>query len=258
MEETNLKWRVLSASVPGSSHLRCGLECQDVNAVSVLSDGTLIVVVSDGAGSAKRAADGAALVAQSCVAHLEQHVEQSAPADSDGWKCLLVDCIEHARTAAFEFASRQTEAGNPTEYVDLATTVLIVVVTGAWVAAAQVGDGAIVSRSASGSLSVLTVQGDSEYINETTFITSSDYLAHAHFHVDERADITGVAAFSDGMQFLALKYADNTAHAPFFDPLLVFAARPDSSLSDLEEFLRSERVCGRTDDDKTLVLAVRL
>ena len=62
---------------------------------------------------------------------------------------------------------------------------------------------------------------------------------------------------TDGIQLLAVRYADNTAHEPFFEPLFEFAENPNSSNAELEEFLRSERVCERTDDDKTLVLAVR-
>lgn len=62
---------------------------------------------------------------------------------------------------------------------------------------------------------------------------------------------------SDGIQLLALRYADNTAHDPFFRPLFEFAGNPASTNAELEEFLRSERVCERTDDDKTLVLAIR-
>jgi hypothetical protein len=36
-----------------------------------------------------------------------------------------------------------------------------------------------------------------------------------------------------------------------------FAENPNSTKAELEEFLQSDRVCERTDDDKTLVLAIR-
>jgi hypothetical protein len=258
MEAMVPNWRVLSASVPGSSHLTRGVECQDFNSVSILPDGTLIVVVCDGAGSATRAADGAALAARSSVEFLAQHLGRCGPADADGWKRALTDCLVHVKSALVELADRQTDSGKATEYTEFATTLLIAVVSSEWLATAQIGDGAIVSRGDSGVLSVLTVQGESEYINETTFITSSDFLDRAHFHVESSAGVSGVSVLTDGMQLLALKYADNTAHAPFFASLFDFAAQPDSSNSDLEDFLQSERVCERTDDDKTLVLAVRI
>lgn len=257
MHATIPSWRVLSASVPGSSHLTRGLGCQDFNAVLTLPDGSLIVVVCDGAGSAKRAAEGAALAARSSVESLEHRLATGRPVNADEWKLVLTDSLMHARIALVDFATRQTDAGQPTDSIDFATTLLIAVVSERWLVAAQVGDGAIVSRSTSGGLSVLTVQGPSEYINETSFVTSSDFLQLAHFHLEPDADVTGVAALSDGLQLLAMRYADNTAHAPFFAHMFEFAARADSSSADLEEFLRSERVCDRTDDDKTLVLAVR-
>ena len=250
-------WRVLSASVTGSSHLTRGLGCQDVNTISVLPDGSLIVVVCDGAGSAKRAEEGAALAARSSVEFLKEHLRTGVAFDADDWKCVLTDCVKHARSALAELATRQTDAGQEADLTEFATTLLIAVVSGQWLVAAQVGDGAIVSRGASGALSVLTVQDDNEYINETTFVTSSNFLERAHFHVEVNVDVSGVAALSDGLQLLALNYADNSAHTPFFSHMFDFAARSDSSDSDLVEFLQSKRVCDRTDDDKTLVLAVR-
>jgi hypothetical protein len=70
-------------------------------------------------------------------------------------------------------------------------------------------------------------------------------------------EISGLAMLSDGIELLALCYKDNTAHEPFFTPMFEFAEKPGSTKAELEEFLESERVCDRTDDDKTLVLAVR-
>lgn len=51
----------------------------------------------------------------------------------------------------------------------------------------------------------------------------------------------------------------NKPHVPFFQPLVAFAARAENQTDAREQltaFLASERVCARTDDDKTLVLAV--
>ena len=45
-------WRVTGASVPGVSHLRSGLPCQDAHAWRQEAGGVLIAAVADGAGSA--------------------------------------------------------------------------------------------------------------------------------------------------------------------------------------------------------------
>ena len=65
---------------------------------------------------------------------------------------------------------------------------------------------------------------------------------------------------SDGLVRLAINVADNAHHAPFLQPLLSFAAEAEDEAAAREQlagFLASDRVCARTDDDKTLVLAVR-
>lgn len=250
-------WKVRSASVCGTSHLVRALECQDSHSVSVLPDQTLIVVVCDGAGSAAKAAAGSTLAAHEAQAYLTEKLTRGRPHDAESWRHLLTETIVHARGALATLASHESTLAQLVEVDDFATTLLIAGVAEEWLAVAQVGDGAIVSKHASGALAVLTLRGDSEYINETTFLTSPSFLDRAHFHIERTSDVVGLVAMSDGLQLLALKVADNTAHAPFFDHMLDFVSQPDSSDANLEAFLRSDRVCERTDDDKTLVLALR-
>ncbi|MGL4552961.1 MAG: PP2C family serine/threonine-protein phosphatase, partial [Gemmataceae bacterium] len=63
----------------------------------------------------------------------------------------------------------------------------------------------------------------------------------------------------DGLQGLALHYATRTAHGPFFAPLFraLRGADPEELGDPMRAFLESPRVNGRTDDDKTLILAAR-
>jgi hypothetical protein len=70
-----------------------------------------------------------------------------------------------------------------------------------------------------------------------------------------------VALSTDGLLRLALKLPGGEPHAPFFAPLFNFVSANDDAVQAqqrLAEFLNSERVCARTDDDKTLVLACRI
>ena len=72
-----------------------------------------------------------------------------------------------------------------------------------------------------------------------------------------------VAAFSDGLQRLALNMAANTPHEPFFTPFFrVLGATPAADEEELRSalvrFLGSAAVNERTDDDKTLALAVQV
>jgi len=72
--------------------------------------------------------------------------------------------------------------------------------------------------------------------------------------------VHAVAVMTDGLLRLVLDLTRNQPHQPFFQPLLAFAAQvsnADEGAAQLTAFLGSERVCARTDDDKTLVLAAR-
>jgi hypothetical protein len=69
-----------------------------------------------------------------------------------------------------------------------------------------------------------------------------------------------LALFTDGLQMLALHFASRSAHRPFFEPLFTTlreAANPEALGGPLREFLDSPAVNERTEDDKTLVLAIR-
>jgi DNA-directed RNA polymerase specialized sigma24 family protein len=97
-----------------------------------------------------------------------------------------------------------------------------------------------------------------EYANETFFLSEEQALDRLAIHIlRDAAD--ALAVMSDGLTRLALKLPGYEPHAPFFQPLFAFAAACDDQ-KDAEQrlaaFLASERVCARTDDDKTLVLAV--
>jgi hypothetical protein len=59
---------------------------------------------------------------------------------------------------------------------------------------------------------------------------------------------------------LALRFDIQTPHGPFFDPLFraLKGAKDLASLNDgLKQFLASESMQNRSDDDKTLILASR-
>jgi hypothetical protein len=98
---------------------------------------------------------------------------------------------------------------------------------------------------------VLTRQQEREYVNEVTFLTSTDYERELHTVVQARGKLTAIALFTDGVETLCIRRATNEAHPKFFHPL--FAANPTND--DLAEILTSPAALARTDDDKTILLA---
>ncbi|HUS15575.1 MAG TPA: protein phosphatase 2C domain-containing protein, partial [Chloroflexia bacterium] len=217
-------------------------------------------------GSAPRAAEGAACAAAAAVGALDRALSASGmPRDDAAWRALLAVAASEAR-AALEFlvVMAPPAAGEPAPEAAgtdplraLATTLLLVVVTPARVAALQIGDGAVVIEDGLGQTSALTAPDYGEYLNETVFLTSPDYLERAQVAIAAPPALRGVALFTDGIQMLALNLADGTPHGPFFAPLFSFAAGGSATDADLAAFLQSDRVNARTDDDKTLLLAVR-
>ena len=70
-----------------------------------------------------------------------------------------------------------------------------------------------------------------------------------------------LAIFTDGLQNLCLEAGSYAPYHPFFVPLftqICAALDPTEAEAALVDFLQSERVTKRSDDDKTLVLLGRV
>lgn len=243
-------WRVVAASVCGTRHERRGQPCQDAHYWRVLPKGILVIAVSDGAGSATLGDVGATIAAQTAVEAVCQ--EGDLPKDDEGLKTTLSEALKAARGAI------ETEATNRgVKLKELATTLILITASPDFVAVAQIGDGAVVVDDRDGNIVGITKPQIGEYINETIFLTSSSALDEAQIVVF-RGDIAHIAVLSDGLQFLALKMPEGSPYPPFFTPLFQFTDRL-ADVSEMQrqliEFLVSDRVRERTDDDLTLFLA---
>jgi hypothetical protein len=140
---------------------------------------------------------------------------------------------------------------------ELSCTLLTAVVGEHGSVFAQVGDGAIVVRRGGDYVPVFWPQVG-QYANSTWFLTSRDMEQVLEVTCGEPVD--ELALFTDGLQMLALHFASRSVHRPFFEPLfstLREAAHPEELVVPLRAFLDSPAVNARTEDDKTLVLALR-
>jgi hypothetical protein len=214
----------------------------------------LIVVVSDGAGSASEGAHGAAYTCDEVVTQLTRRIPEPPP--SDDW---LRDCV--ARTREGLLVEAQRLEVQPRE---LAATMLCAVLGTRWSAFAQVGDGAIVTpENGTATWAWLFWPQRGEYANSTNFLVDATALEHLEVGtlVNPQQEI---AVFTDGLQHLVLNYEEQAVHSPFFEQMMgpVRSSRAkgeDSSLSiGLERYLGSERVTSRSDDDLTLVMVTRV
>jgi hypothetical protein len=239
--------------VQGTSHQRKGVPCQDAYGYRVLPGGVVIIAVADGAGSARRSDAGSQCVVERAIDSLETALSRGAPYSELGWESLLAEAFRQARQAIVSLATGEDV---PLRAFD--TTLTCAVASARELVVGQIGDCLIVARREDGQLFTATQPQRGEYANETFFLTGDDALERVDVRVHPA---TGeLAVMSDGLVRLAINVAQNTPHVPFFQPLLSFAAGAEDEVAAGEQlagFLASDRVCARTDDDKTLVLAVR-
>jgi hypothetical protein len=239
-----------SASVIGTSHIRAGLPCQDANALAALPNGVRLFALADGAGSAPRSDEGAKLIAGAAIAALNAVLAWQDAARTD-WATTFPTIFEAALGGLRAYAGMMQADTNA-----FAGTLLCGVVWDGGLAAAQVGDGALVVRGADGALAVALAPDNGEYANETVFLTTSGALGRLQIFDGSDRSFSGVCAMSDGLTRLALQWPHLAPHANFFNPLFAFAQDPSATNAGLEEFLASPRVCARTDDDKTIILCI--
>jgi hypothetical protein len=138
----------------------------------------------------------------------------------------------------------------------------VVVTNGEETLSAQIGDGCSVFRELESQKWFIPKWPDhGEYASTTYFITDEIKVNCSINRFSTPID--SVVSFTDGIERLALDFFSQQPHDGFFNVV----ARPvyntktvgkDFALtSELEKFLSGDAVCSRTDDDKTLVVAVR-
>ncbi len=250
----NDKWRVFGASVRGTSHQANDVPCQDAHAYRVFPRGELVVAVADGAGSSERSDEGAQVAVREAVASLASVIEGRFDWSQSSWQEAMQEAFRQARAALDELAAR--------EEVDLrafAATLTCAVATDDRLVVGQIGDCVAIAADTFGDLSTVVQPQKGEYASETYFLTGPDALDTVEVEIVSR-QVKSLAVISDGLTRLAVKLPDYAPAARFFDPLWAFAVEAEDEAqakAEMAAFLASERVCARSDDDKTLVLAVR-
>ncbi|WP_298829441.1 PP2C family serine/threonine-protein phosphatase [uncultured Piscinibacter sp.] len=250
-----MTWRLVYASEVGTSHAHTGTPCQDScwAQVDQLADGQplLSLFVADGAGSAAKGGEGAELAIEAAAALIAKKVKQGEFGLGDTLATDIVLAVRERIYAAAEIERLKAR--------DFACTFLGVLSTSTGTLVLQVGDGGVVVDTGAG-LEVAVVPMSGEYANMTHFVTDEDAVTVlATKSYPDRA--LKVAAFTDGVQRLALNMATNTPHEPFFSPFFNGMAKATAEQEDqlqglLVKFLGSQPVNERTDDDKTLALAL--
>lgn len=260
-----MAWKVVAAAAAGSSHDILNLPCQDALGYQVLltdsqPEGILVAALADGAGSAQRSEQGARTAVDTALQFLSAYLhEEGLPQHEDAWSLLLAEAFTAAQLALFQLADEEYLPAR-----SFATTLSCLVAHARGYALATIGDGVIVSMDSAGDLTLVNRLQRGEYANETYFLTQEFALEQVQIAICNQP-ARGIVMMSDGLSRLALSLPAQKPFEPFFRPLFAFiesreqehTAEDFEANRQLEAFLNSDRVHARTDDDKSLLIAVR-
>ena len=256
---SNHEWRTAYTSVIGSSHQKNGTQCQDAGNCRIVKsiDGNdvLLSVASDGAGSATRSEIGSKITVDTFLEQFGEMVKTESLIKID--KLYVLNWIRNVNAKILEKATEENL--HPREF---ACTVLAAIVAFDEAVFFQVGDGAIViSEFASTDYCPMFWPQHGEFANQTNFIFQDNIEEVLEFKFIKQAFKT-VSIFTDGIERLVLDFSSKTAHSPAFRSIFDWlvtceVSRDDSPSAALTAYLGSDYINSRTDDDKTLVMAIR-
>lgn len=245
---------MIGSSVAGARHALTNSPCQDAHGYLV-RNGYVIAAVADGLGTAPKSEVGSRLAVDAVISEIEQLLGREMPDSLAGWMDVIRVAFGLARIRIEEVAEA---AGEPLR--DYGTTLLAAVLASDWLAIGHLGDGAAVALHTNGSIETVSPPLRGEYANEVVPLTAPGVLRRVRTSA-RRADLKAVALLTDGIQDLSIESGTESPHIRFFDPLFEAVSRAvdvAEASRQLEDFLVSERVCERTNDDKTLLLIGRV
>ena len=253
-------WRVVFACGIGASHAKSGAPCQDYAAHTVISAGQdqiLVAVVCDGAGSAAHSEIGSWLASTTFIELVEVYFENGGRL-VDLNRSTVADWITQT---ADKLIQRARQDGNiPKDY----SCTLLAALVGQEIAAfVQIGDGAIVvGQGEEDGWSWVFWPQHGEYANQTVFVLSDGALDSLQFDLASRR-IDEFSIFSDGIERMVLHGATRSVNSNFFEQMLMPVRASNANGLDvklsgqLKEYLNSNLVNSKTNDDKTLFMATR-
>lgn len=253
-------WRYASASVPGTAHLSIGRKCDDACRCEIVTDADgreiLVAAAADGAGSAKLGAVGSRIACQSIIEQVRAWLRETPDLRRFN-EDIAVDWLDGIRET---IAAEAGDSGS--EMRDLATTLLLAIVSYDAAIFWQIGDGGIVVSDEAGGWPWVSWPQHGLFASETYFVTdpgARQQLCCSMAHQPVRE----IAIFTDGLERLLLDHAKKCAQAPAFEKMLQPLRASDAEGKDetlsvaLDRYLRSPAVASRTDDDVSLIIATR-
>jgi hypothetical protein len=222
--------------------------------MTVAGRDVFLSIVSDGAGSAIFGKYGALLACRTFGVSVSQWISRHKRLPTEQ---AFNSSLDQTRDAIY-FASRKRGL----TLRDFAATLIAVISDGYTTVVFHIGDGGATLRNATaGEWINLSWPTHGEYASSTNFLT--DEPAVKYFYDSYLGEVDAIAIFTDGLERLALDFKTQRPHAGFFDafcmPLKKTSGFGRNAIlsGKLYDFLGSPAINSRTDDDKTLVVAIR-
>ena len=252
-----MNWRIIGQCTQGTSHLVSQKECEDAMKFgTVFTDSefeTLICCISDGAGSATYAKDASEFVTTEGYSFIENLILKN----KDIKEPEIFEMAEYLIEKIKEKAVEKNVSTN-----EFSCTFLGAVILSNKAIFFQIGDGAIVCLDECNNYYTIWFPQNGEYQNTTHFLIDDTNLRNFQINVINQ-NINEVAIFTDGLQQLTLNFENLSVHQPFFNDMFKWLRLADNHEkvkvlnSKLKDYLNSEIINERTDDDKSLFLASR-
>jgi hypothetical protein len=243
-----MAWAFAKASVRGASHIQGGSPCQDASVVCTDDSGKWVVaVVSDGAGSAARAEEGAKHVSEKFTSALLALANELDSAEPGAW---ITDFVVQK---VLDTRSELRNLGGDENIRDFHCTLVACLISQSGGFAIHIGDGAIFGQAVSEDLELISAPENGEYANETYFITESNWTQH--LRVTPFSSMQWLFLCTDGGAALAMRN-EKTAKVGFVYPVLKALADAEDNVTRdkiIETFISDPKADTVTADDKTLV-----
>ena len=240
----------------GTSHIKTNTPKQDDLGIlnCVINDKEyLISAVADGAGSAKYSQISSKHICKFLIKKMQNWLKENELANFS--KEIVISWIKEFQN----ILNRFIRVNKLSTIRDFATTILFAILSDSKNIFFQIGDGAIVVGN-SEKLECVFLPQKGEYANTTHFIVEQNFENNLAFKVFDES-FERVAMHTDGIENISLIKLE-TPHLGFFNPF--FDCLADEPLGynkdvseELGEFLSSNDVNQRTDDDKTMVVIVK-
>lgn len=250
-------WSWVAAACKGTSHEKTGIRLQDAficSSIKCEKGDFFFGVISDGAGSADFGGQGASIICNTLSRAIKDYslFLNGLPTDT-----IIELWIDDARDFIFQAAARRGLSPR-----DFAATLICVISNGSESLVVHIGDGCAVFKDVNSGQWIAPTWPEQGEFASTTYFVTDEYGLRLRIN-RYLSPISAIAIFSDGLERLALDFQDIKPFKGFFDGItkpLISSSQfgKDKILSAaLKNYLNSDTINSRTDDDKSLIVAVK-